>query len=117
MAQVQSGLTTAQVPGRHTMPQDPTELDPKHYKVEFENDRIRVLRVTYQPGEKSKMHKHPASVHVFLTDVHARISYPDGKTEEINDKAGHTMYHEPWYHSPENLGNQPIELVQIELKD
>ena len=33
--------------------QDATKVDPKHYKVEFENDEVRVLRITYGPGEKS----------------------------------------------------------------
>lgn len=39
--------------------QDPVKVDPKHYKVQFENDRVRVLRITYGPHEKSVMHDHP----------------------------------------------------------
>jgi hypothetical protein len=35
--------------------QDAVKVDPKHYKVEFENDQVRVLRITYGPGEKSVM--------------------------------------------------------------
>ena len=35
---------------------DPLKVDPKHYKVEFENDRVRVLRITYGPREKSVIH-------------------------------------------------------------
>jgi polyisoprenoid-binding protein YceI len=34
------------------MAQDAVKVDPKHYKVEFENDKIRVLRVNYGPHEK-----------------------------------------------------------------
>ncbi|MFC2094014.1 hypothetical protein ACFLSH_00155 [Bacteroidota bacterium] len=34
--------------------QDAAKVDPKHYKVEFENDDVRVLRITYGPGEKSE---------------------------------------------------------------
>lgn len=98
------------------MTRDPTKVDDRHYKVEFENDRIRVLRVKYAPGEKSSMHGHPESVHVFLTDVNARFTYPDGKTEAVNEKAGHTMYHAAFEHLPENVGSKPLELIQIELK-
>ena len=29
---------------------DPVRVDPKHYKVEFENDRVRVLRIKYEQG-------------------------------------------------------------------
>ena len=45
--------------------QDAAKVDPKHYKVEFENDRARVLRINYVPGEKSVMHEHPANVPYF----------------------------------------------------
>jgi quercetin dioxygenase-like cupin family protein len=35
---------------------DPVRVDSKHYKVEFENDRVRVVRISYAPGERSVMH-------------------------------------------------------------
>src|SRR5437879_4979742 len=38
---------------------DPVKVDPKHYRVDFENDRVRVLRISYGPREKSVMHSHP----------------------------------------------------------
>jgi len=99
-----------------TMTPDPTKVDARHYQVEFENDRIRVLRVKYGPGEKSSMHAHPDSVHVYLTDVKGRFTYPNGKTEEVTAKAGHTMYRGAFEHSPQNLSDKAIELIQIELK-
>ena len=34
------------------------KVDPKHYKVEFENDRVRVYHA-YAPHERSVMHGHP----------------------------------------------------------
>ena len=40
--------------------QDPVAVDPDHYKVVFENDQVRVLRITYGPQEESVMHEHPA---------------------------------------------------------
>jgi hypothetical protein len=49
--------------------QDPTQVDAKHYKVTFENDQVRILRITYGPHEKSVMHEHPISIAVFLADV------------------------------------------------
>jgi quercetin dioxygenase-like cupin family protein len=67
---------------------DPVKVDPKHYKVEFENDRVRVVRIKYKPGEKSVMHGHPESIGVFLTDAHAKFTYPDGKSEDIKRRLG-----------------------------
>jgi quercetin dioxygenase-like cupin family protein len=96
--------------------QDAVKVDPKHYKVEFENDQVRVLRITYGPGEKSVMHEHPASVAVFLTEAHVRFTTPDGKTQEANQKAGSTQWEAGGKHLPENVGKTRLELILVELK-
>ena len=51
--------------------EDSVKVDPKHYKVEFQNDRVRVLRIKYGPKEKSVMHSHPASARANTTMQHA----------------------------------------------
>ena len=56
--------------------QDPVKVDPTHYKVEFENKQVRVLRISYGPHEKSVMHGHPATVAVFLREGRARFAFP-----------------------------------------
>ena len=98
------------------MAQDPVKVDSKHYKVEFENDAVRVLRITYGPHEKSVMHEHPPNVAVFLTDIHARFTLPAGKTEEVHPKAGSAQWAAGGKHLPENLGDKPFELVLVEVK-
>ena len=99
-----------------TTQQDPVRVDPKHYKVELENERVRAVRISYGPGEKSEMHSHPESVIVFLTDAAARFTYPDGKTEEIRAKAGEVLSLPAMTHLPESLSDEPFEVVQVELK-
>jgi quercetin dioxygenase-like cupin family protein len=96
--------------------QDPIKVDAKHYKVEFENDSVRVLRITYGPHEKSVMHHHPANVAVFLTDGQSRFTMPDGKTQDAPVKAGSVQWSEPGKHLPENVGDKPFELILVELK-
>jgi quercetin dioxygenase-like cupin family protein len=96
--------------------QDPTKADPKHYKVEFENAEVRVLHVSVGPHEKTNMHSHPASVVVWLSDGRVKFTYPDGKTEEANAKAGKAEWSAPVTHSGENLSDKPLEVIQIELK-
>jgi quercetin dioxygenase-like cupin family protein len=105
--------------GTRTQPapsNDPVKVDSKHYRVEHEDDRVRVLRVRYGPRERSAMHSHPSCVAVFLTDQHSRFTYPDGRTEEIRGKAGEILRLEAFEHLPENLSDQPMELVLIEFK-
>ena len=96
--------------------QDPVKVDPKHYKVEFENRHVRVLRIRYGPGEQSVMHWHPASVGVHLTAAHVRFTLPGGKTTELRVGAGEVRSYPAGEHLPENLSDVPLELVFIEPK-
>jgi quercetin dioxygenase-like cupin family protein len=96
--------------------QDPVKVDPKHYKVEADNEQVRVLRVNYKAHEKSVMHSHPDNVAVFLNDAHCRFTFPDGKTEERRFRAGETLHSPAGSHLPENLGGHPIEIILVELK-
>ena len=102
--------------GKKKLAGDPVKVDSKHYTVEFENNRVRVLRVRYGPREVSVMHGHPAAVGVFLTEVHARFTFPDGKTEEQTVRAGDVVAYPAGEQLPENLLEQPLELVLVELK-
>jgi quercetin dioxygenase-like cupin family protein len=98
------------------MAEDAVKVDPKHYKVEFENEKVRILRIKYGPGEKSVMHSHPNAVAVFLADQEAKFTYPDGKTEEIEMKFGQAMWFPAVEHLPESINNKPIELIFVEIK-
>ena len=96
--------------------EDPTVVDSAHYRVVFENDQVRVLRSTYGPHEKSVMHYHPAGVAVFLTDNTGTFTLPDGQTVEFEARAGEAIWAEAGSHLPENLRDEPIEVILVELK-
>jgi hypothetical protein len=88
-----------------------SRFDPKHYKVELENDPVRVLRIHYGAHEKSMMHDHPGSVAVFFTGGQVKFTLPDGKTREATEKAGSVQWAPAGKHLPENVGDQPFELI------
>jgi quercetin dioxygenase-like cupin family protein len=96
--------------------EDAVTADPKHYQVEFENDRVRVIRVTYAPGEKSVMHTHAPYVSVAVSDIDVRMHLPDGSHVEAKQKKGTVSWAESEEHLPENIGDQPFEVVLVELK-
>jgi quercetin dioxygenase-like cupin family protein len=96
--------------------QDAAKVDAKHYKVEFENAKIRVLHATYAPHEKSVMHSHPDALAVFLTDGTVKFTAPDGKTQDATAKAGTVMWTPAQTHLPENTGTKPFEVMVIEFK-
>ena len=95
---------------------DPVKADAKHYKVEFENESVRVLRISYAPGEKSVMHYHPNAVAVYLTDGKTRMTTPDGKSQEMPAKAGSANWTAAGSHLPQNTGDKRLELILVELK-
>ena len=95
---------------------DPVKVDAKHYKVEFENEKVRVLHITYAPGEKSVMHKHSASCVVFLTDQTFNFTLPDGTTEPASVPAGALGCSDANIHLPENIGKEAAEFIMIEFK-
>jgi quercetin dioxygenase-like cupin family protein len=96
--------------------QDPTVVDAKHYKVMFENEQVRVLKITYGAKEKSVMHEHPNGVAVFITDGQIKFELPDGKSQDAAVKAGQAMFAPGGKHLPENVGDKPFEVVLVELK-
>ena len=96
--------------------QDPVKVDSKHYKVEFENEQVRVLRITYGPGEKSVMHEHPDAVATFLVDAKSVFHLPDGSTVPNDNKKGAVLWTPAGKHLPENTGDKPFELILVELK-
>ena len=80
--------------------QDPVKVDANHYKVEFENDQVRVLRIKVGPKEKSIMHQHPNAVAIFMTDVNGKFTFPDGKSEAVTSKAGEIRWTPAITHLP-----------------
>ena len=97
--------------------QDAAILNPKIVKIEFENDKVRVLRAVYKPHDRLEMHSHPAKAEVQVTDGTLRISTPDGKSQDAPGKAGEFFWLEPTKHAVENTGDAPVELVEIEMKN
>ncbi len=83
---------------------DPTVVDPKHYKVEFENDQVRVMRVHYGPHAKGERHEHMLNrVVLYLNDQ------TGGKADEVRIAGAVT-------HTEENAGDQPADRIAVELK-
>ena len=98
-------------------PLDPVRVDPKHYKVEFENPQVRVLRAHYGPGEPGAMHEHILNrVTVFLTDQQFKVTASDGKVEMPRGKAGDIRLGGPAKHQEQNLSLLPFEVIAVELK-
>lgn len=96
--------------------QDPTKVEPKHYHLDFENERVQVVSVHYGPHERSALHEHPGGVVVILTEAHLRFTDENGKTREVFSKPGEARWYPPFKHKVENLGDTAYDAVYIGIK-
>ena len=91
---------------------------PDIYKVIAENDKYRVIEVTWQPGQRDKMHSHPDSATYFPMDCMLRAFGANG--ELIGQRlaqAGSAGVQIPIpAHSVENAGTTACKLVMFEPK-
>lgn len=96
--------------------QDLVKLVPKAAKVEYEDARVRVVRLKIAPHEKFPMHDRPARVVIGLTVDHVLLTTPDGKQHTVNVPAGDIEWSNPGRRSVTNL-DTPVENVIVEMKD
>ena len=87
-------------------------------RVKFDNDAVRVLKVTDLPHKKSDLHRHELNrVMIYLTagdlDVTAengQVSHQHWKPQQVAWSPAGGM------HSSENVGSKPLVIVEVELK-
>jgi hypothetical protein len=97
--------------------QDEVAADPGIAKVEFENEQVRVVRVSYNAAHRSShRHSHPPRFMVTLTKNDLKMTSPNGTTTLSKRGANAFAWSEPVTHSVENLADGPMENIEIELK-
>jgi beta-alanine degradation protein BauB len=96
--------------------QDAVKADSKHYSVMLENASVRVLRISYAPGEKSVMHQHPDSIVIPLSSSKVRFTMPDGKSQDSDLAADSAMYTPAGTHNPANVGTAKVDAILVEFK-
>jgi hypothetical protein len=83
---------------------DPAVVDTRHYKIAFENDDVRVLRVHYEARETGAEHEHILNrVVVYLNDQ------PGAKADDVRMAGAAT-------HTEQNASDQPADRIAIEIK-
>lgn len=97
---------------------DAVTVDPEHHVVDFENDRVRVVRMTYPAGTKTPPHSHRRGFGVFLTDAHGRNVLEDGDVVPIDAEARSTFWTEGGGpgHVTENLADRELVVLLVEMK-
>jgi quercetin dioxygenase-like cupin family protein len=94
---------------------DPLVAANNVYKFVMENDQVRVLQVTFKPGDTAKMHHHPDHVVYALRGGKLKLT-SGGKTSEIGMEAGQALFLKAQDHEAVNTGKTTVDLIVVELK-
>ena len=94
---------------------DPLVSAKNVYKFINENDQMRVLKVTFEPGATAKMHHHPKHMAYVLKGGKLKMT-SEGKSQNLDLKEGSAVFLDAQNHEATNIGNTLIELLVVELK-
>jgi len=119
-----SALTCICLLVTQALAQDPVNAFPNAYKLQFENDWVKVTRVHYAPHEKLPAHQHTlhASAYVYLNDsgpvVFKHIGLPYGAVTRPPTKQGTFRLYQGLeeIHEVENLSDLPSDFLRVEFK-
>ena len=90
---------------------------PGAYALLLDNDRVRVMEVRLKPGQKAPMHDHPNDHVVFVVkDAKFKLTFPDGKDNVVDLKAGKTLWMDAGAHETENVGTSDGYNLVVEIK-
>jgi hypothetical protein len=111
-------MVSASPAGEHhgAMTLDPAVSNPEHYRVVFENDRVRVLEYRDRPGDRTTPHEHPDSVMYTLSSFRRRLS-TGADHRDVEIPAGMTGWVPAQRHHGENIGETPTHCIFVELKE
>jgi quercetin dioxygenase-like cupin family protein len=84
----------------------------------IDNEHVRLLLVTNQPGVKSPLHAHTMNrVMIYLDPGQARSTDAGGRAENLQFRAGEVRWSPAGgKHTSENTAGKPYRVVEVELK-
>ncbi len=90
---------------------------PEIYKVIAENDKYRVIEVTWKPGQKDQLHSHPDAAVYYLNNCTMRNQFPGMPPLEGGPIAGTARVQPPIAaHTVENIGTSDCRMIMFEPK-
>lgn len=95
---------------------DPLEVAPEMYKKNFENERVRVMNVTFAPGQSIPAHSHPDHFAYVLEAGTLKITKAGGEAVEVSPTAGDVIWIPAETHAAVNTGSTQVKLLVVELK-
>ena len=90
------------------------ELTPDKAKVILETEKVKVLEIVLDPGEKQPEHDAASRLIYSLTAAKLGFTAAD-ETTEIEFAPGDAHYHQGGKHAVTNLGEEPVRYLVFEM--
>ncbi len=94
---------------------DATKIAPNLYKVLNDSNGIRVLQVSYKPGQSSAMHSHPDAALYVIEGGTTEFTDKDGHKQTYTLKSGTAMVMGAGTHSVKNVGKTTTKSILFEV--
>ena len=94
---------------------DATKIAPALYKLKSDTLDIRVLEVTYKPGQSSALHAHPDNAVYVINGGTVAFTEKDGTKQTAEFKPGMTMVGAGGEHSVKNTGKTTLKVLLVEV--
>jgi len=96
---------------------DAVIASPDKFRMLLENEHVRVVEYTLEPGARDQWHTHPPKVSYVVTGGTLRITTDDGRSFLTDEKEGSVAWMDALgRHFAENVGKTPIRIVLVEVK-
>ena len=95
----------------------PEKVSPEIYDVLLENEIVKVMKVSFAPGQEDNMHDHYPFTAYILDGGKAQVTMPDRKVNEREFPIGFIAHNGNGVrHKVKNIGSNDINVILIEHK-
>ena len=96
--------------------EDALQAAPNNYKLLFENDRVRMLDLSIDPGDRVAMHHLKDHLMYVVTDCSAEFTSSEGESQQCGLSRGQAQWYSSKSQEIANKGNLPMQVIIVEFK-
>ena len=98
-------------------PDDAVNVAGHLHTILYEDEKLRVLKVSVAPGDTAKIHWHPRNINYVVSGGELEFTSKDGERKVVTLTSGQvTSAKNEMYHAVNNIGDKTVETIQVELK-
>jgi quercetin dioxygenase-like cupin family protein len=96
---------------------DALSASPANFTLLLDNQYVRVLEYTLEPGKKDEWHTHPAKSSYVVSGGQLKVHLEDGEIIMADEKTGSSSWmNAVGKHYVENVGKSPVKIILTEIK-